>query len=67
MKSMTKNFKAFAIASLAVFALAGCEKKKVVADDKNDVEALFAVNTYKTKFGNLDNYFEFGGCVASVT
>ncbi len=67
MKIMTKNFKAFAIASLAVFALAGCEKKKVVADDKNDVEALFAVNTYKTKFGNLDNYLEFGGDVASVT
>lgn len=66
MKIVTKNFKVFAIALLAVFAFASCAKKQT-AVDSGEVESLFAVNTYKTKPGNLDNYLEFGGDVASVT
>ncbi len=66
MKIMTKNFKAFAITSLAVFALASCAKKEAVADD-SQVETVYAVNTYKTKHGNLDNYLEFGGDVGAVS
>ena len=54
--------------ALAAFALAGCkgkDKKEEKADA--EVEALFAVNTYKTKAGNLDEYLEFGGDVAAVS
>ena len=53
---------------LAAFALSGCKGKdgKEKKDEK-EVEALFAVNTYKTKAGNLDEYLEFGGDVAAVS
>lgn len=58
------------VAALALAALvfAGCkgkDKKEEKADA--EVEALFAVNTYKTKAGNLDEYLEFGGDVAAVS
>lgn len=64
------NKKAALVAALvlATFALAGC-KGKDKKDNKADaeVEALFAVNTYKTKPGNLDEYLEFGGDVAAAS
>lgn len=54
---------------MAAIALTACKEK-----EKNDagkaeaeVETLFAVNTYKTKAGNLDEYLEFGGDVAAVS
>lgn len=53
---------------LAAMVLTGCEGKD--GKDKKaqeEVEALFAVNTYKTKAGNLDEYLEFGGDVAAVS
>ena len=58
------------VAALALAALvfAGCKDKE--GKDKKveeEVEALFAVNTYKTKAGNLDEYLEFGGDVAAVS
>ena len=55
-------------ALLAAMVLTGCEGKD--GKDKKaqeEVEALFAVNTYKTKAGNLDEYLEFGGDVAAVS
>lgn len=53
---------------LSALALAGCKKNDAAAakDDK-ETTALFAVNTYKTKAGNLDDYLEFGGDVAAVS
>lgn len=38
-------------------------KKKAATEE---VEQIFAVSTYKTTEGNLDDYLEFGGDVASV-
>ena len=53
---------------LTAMVFTGCEGKD--GKDKKaqeEVEALFAVNTYKTKAGNLDEYLEFGGDVAAVS
>ena len=55
-------------AALVAAALASCKAKpKDDAKDNAEVEALFAVNTYKTKAGNLDDYLEFGGDVSAVS
>ncbi|MBR1535408.1 MAG: efflux RND transporter periplasmic adaptor subunit [Treponema sp.] len=40
--------------------------KKAAATEEKEVETLYAVSTYKTVEGNLDDYLEFGGDVASV-
>ena len=52
---------------LTALSFAGCSKKEAAKADDKEVEALFAVNTYKTKAGNLDEYLEFGGDVAAVS
>ena len=65
--AITKSALVAALA-LAALVFAGCkgkDKKEEKADA--EVEALFAVNTYKTKAGNLDEYLEFGGDVAAVS
>ena len=55
-------------AALIAAALASCKAKpKDDSKDNAEVEALFAVNTYKTKAGNLDDYLEFGGDVSAVS
>lgn len=55
-------------AALVAAALASCKAKpKDDSKDNAEVEALFAVNTYKTKAGNLDDYLEFGGDVSAVS
>lgn len=54
----------FAICALA-FAFVSCAKKTHA--QKKDAEIIFAVNTFKTAKGNLDEYLEFGGDVASVS
>ena len=65
------GIKIMAAALLAALLFAGCKKSE--GNDKKEekaeaeVEALFAVNTYKTKAGNLDEYLEFGGDVAAVS
>ena len=62
------GIKIMAAALLAALLFAGCKKND--GNDKKqegEVEALFAVNTYKTKAGNLDEYLEFGGDVAAVS
>lgn len=65
--AITKSALVAALA-LAALVFAGC-KGKYKKEEKADaeVEALFAVNTYKTKAGNLDEYLEFGGDVAAVS
>lgn len=50
---------------MAVLALMGCSKKTAESEEK-EIETLYAVSTYKTVSGNLDDYLEFGGDVASV-
>ncbi len=53
--------------TLAALMLTGCKKNQNAKEGEKEIEALFAVNTYKTKAGNLDEYLEFGGDVASVS
>lgn len=65
MKITSKSLKAIVVFSLAAAMFAGCKKDSKTAD--SEVEALFAVNTYKTKTGNFDNYLEFGGDVEAVS
>ena len=57
--------------TLAVFAFTGCGAKKSKSAAKpeetaKEAETIYAVSTYKTVEGNLDDYLEFGGDVASV-
>lgn len=68
MKKFGVKITAALLVALSAAALFGC-KEKEKKDDKAEaeVEALFAVNTYKTKAGNLDEYLEFGGDVAAVS
>ena len=55
------------IASMvAALAFMSCGQKKAASADSIEVETLYAVSTYKTVEGNLDEYLEFGGDVASV-
>lgn len=46
---------------LAAFSITGCSKK--ASGQKQEVEAVFAVNAYKVSPTNLDDYLEFGGNV----
>ncbi|MCR4627514.1 MAG: efflux RND transporter periplasmic adaptor subunit [Treponema sp.] len=56
--------------TLAVFAFTGCRAKKSKSakpeGTAKEAETIYAVSTYKTVEGNLDDYLEFGGDVASV-
>ena len=55
------------IASMAAaLTFMSCGPKKAAEGEKKEVETLYAVSTYKTVAGNLDDYLEFGGDVASV-
>lgn len=49
----------------AAFVFSSCAEKKDALN--TETEVVFAVNTYKTFCGNLDEYLEFGGDVASVS
>ncbi len=54
-------------AAFLTFTLLSCGPKDKKADKtEEEAEPVFAVNTYKTSEGNLDDYLEFGGDVASV-
>ncbi len=59
---------AITLASVAaVFTFMSCgPKKPAQGANPEEVETLYAVSTYKTVAGNLDDYLEFGGDVASV-
>ena len=51
----------------AALTFISCGKKAADTQaDSKEVETLYAVSTYKTVAGNLDDYLEFGGDVASV-
>lgn len=66
MKRITKSV--ITIASMtAAFTFMSCgPKKPAQGANPEEVETLYAVSTYKTVAGNLDDYLEFGGDVASV-
>lgn len=49
----------------AALTFMSCGPKKGAQTEDKEVETLYAVSTYKTVEGNLDNYLEFGGDVAS--
>ena len=67
---MKKNIinKVFCVAAvLSCTMILSCGgKQNPVAKQTEEVEQVFAVNTLTTVAGNLDNYLEFGGDVASV-
>lgn len=68
---MFKNAKAIAWAGAVVMLLSvtGCKKPGAEGGKKNVVakdDIVYAVNTYKIKAGNLDQYLEFGGDVDAV-
>lgn len=44
-----------------------CKPKQAAPAAAEETETMFAVNTYKTSEGSLDEYLEFGGDVSSVS
>ncbi len=65
MKKSLRN-SIFAISAIALtFGAVGC-KGKDAKSEETEKEQLYAVSTYKTVAGNLDDYLEFGGDVSSV-
>ena len=52
--------------AIAALTFMSCGPKKAAETEQKEVETLYAVSTYKTVEGNLDDYLEFGGDVASV-
>ena len=52
--------------AIAALTFMSCGPKKASEAENKEVETLYAVSTYKTVEGNLDDYLEFGGDVASV-
>ena len=51
--------------AIAALTFMSCGPKKAAETENKEVETLYAVSTYKTVEGNLDDYLEFGGDVAS--
>ena len=54
------------LAAAVVALAAGC-KKNAAAKTMDEAEIIYAVSSYKTAPGNLDEYLEFGGDVDSVS
>ena len=68
---MNKSAKTIILAAsvFTVFAFTGCKaknQKSAQTEEKKEAEIIYAVSTNKTVKGNLDDYLEFGGDVASV-
>ena len=59
--------KAALLAAAVVLLAAGCKKGGAGAKTMDDTEIIYAVSTYRTAPGNLDEYLEFGGDVDSVS
>ena len=59
--------KAALLAAAVVLFAAGCKKGGADAKTMDDTEIIYAVSTYRTAPGNLDEYLEFGGDVDSVS
>lgn len=67
---MRLNLKSSAIVCAVITTLlfmTGCNKSNAAAATSEETESFYAVNTYRTAAGNLDDYLEFGGDVASVS
>ena len=67
---MAKARRALAILMISAalpLCLSSCKKKETAAPVvEEEEEVIYAVNAYKISGGNLDEYLEFGGDVASV-
>ncbi|MBQ6568494.1 MAG: efflux RND transporter periplasmic adaptor subunit, partial [Treponema sp.] len=64
---MRKTVPAVAICIIAAFSISSCKKKEAAAPvAEEEEEVIYAVNSYRISGGNLDEYLEFGGDVASV-
>lgn len=59
----------FTAALISGLAFTSCKEKKNEKAKKAEepAETVYAINTFKSKPGNLDNYLEFGGDVSSVS
>lgn len=66
MKIVNVTKAALLVAACAVLAV-GCNKGGAKAKTMDDAEIIYAVSSYKTGEGNLDEYLEFGGDVDSVS
>ena len=57
------------VAAILAFSvgLMSCGPKVAANSKQENDEQIYAINTYATQAGNLDDYLEFGGDVASVT
>jgi len=63
-----KRIMAAAVAVLTAATLltaVGCKKSSANAKTMDETEIVYAVSSYKTAPGNLDEYLEFGGDVDS--
>lgn len=65
-KTLLKAAAVFTAVSFCICAVS-CNKGKGKNSNGGDADALFAVNTFKTTEGNLDNYLEFSGDVSAVS
>ncbi len=64
---MKKRGIIFTAAAVSLMVLAaGCKPKEKAAKAEEDAEQIFAVSTQIVAAGNLDDYLEFGGDIASV-
>ncbi|MBQ0039135.1 MAG: efflux RND transporter periplasmic adaptor subunit [Treponema sp.] len=61
------KFLIFAASVFAAVAMVSCKEKKEEQKSEEVQETVYAVNTFKSKPGNLDDYLEFGGDVSSVS
>ena len=66
MKRTAKSVITAASMAAALTFISCGPKKAATSENSKEVETLYAVSTYKTVAGNLDDYLEFGGDVASV-
>lgn len=60
------TLKAFVLAAAAMTAVSCTKKEEQKNGETQEEEVVLAVSAYKISEGNLDNYLEFGGDVASV-
>ncbi|MBQ7158547.1 MAG: efflux RND transporter periplasmic adaptor subunit [Treponema sp.] len=67
MKKMRIKTAAVAVLTVAAVLSTGCKKGGADAKKMDDAEIIYAVSSYKTAPGNLDEYLEFGGDVDSVS
>ena len=66
MKKTAKSVITIASMMAAITFVSCGPKKGGKPGESKEVDTLYAVSTYKTVEGNLDDYLEFGGDVASV-